>query len=94
MGPSLESLAHTLNITGFTIKFGDVDLVVNAPLLFILPSSGRGTGYPHGATSCLGAAVTSLTLRTLLLLLPLLPCLRVFFLGVTASVVAPSSSDV
>ena len=63
--PSVEGLARTLGVAGFTIKLWDVDLVIDSPLLFIAPLSRRGVRHSSGATetSSFLTTVTGLSLR-------------------------------
>ena len=93
---SVEGLTHTLSIAGFTIKLQDVDFVIDSTFLFVPSLSYRGVRHSSGATTASGfrATVTGFTLRSLFTSLPSTTPLAVFFLGVTASVVAPSSSKV
>ena len=94
--PLTEGLARTLGVAGFTIKLWDVDFVINSPffLLHLCPVEESET-----LVELLKPAVSEplsqvSVLDPHLLCFPLLPLLRFFFLGVTVSVVAPSSSKV
>ena len=92
----MEGLTHPLGVAGFTIKLQDVDFVINSPFFLLCLHPIEESETPVELLKpVVSEPLSQVSVRDPhLLRVSLIPLLQFFLLGVTASVVAPLSSEV